>query len=215
MRLVQTLAPTTEPLTLAEAKIHLRVDEDLVEDDALIERIIKAARRYAEKETQRSLITQKWSLVGDCFPGGSWQVSPGISSPHSLPPHAVLLQRGPVQSVDSIVYIDMSGVVRTITAPAAPDYAIDLSGPIARMTPGFGRIWPITLPQIGAATVNYTAGYGNAASDVPDDVVLWMLAAVETMYRNRGVLLQLSRGERTDAFAFCDGLLDSARVVMA
>ena len=59
MRLVQTLAPQVEPLTVAEAKVHLRVDDDLVEEDALIERIIKAARRYAEKETQRSLITQK------------------------------------------------------------------------------------------------------------------------------------------------------------
>ena len=63
--------------------------------------------------------------------------------------------------------------------------------------------------------MNYTAGYGDEPADVPEDVVLWMLAAVETMYRNRGVLLQLSRGERTDAFAFCDGLLDSARVVLA
>lgn len=215
MRLVQLQAPQAEPLDLATVKTHLRIDDDLTEEDANLLLMIKMARRYAEKETARSLITQKWSLVMDVFPGGSWMQAVPLSASHQLPGHAALLERGPVQTVDAIVYKDMAGTWQTITNPTSPDYAIDLSGPIARMTPGFGRIWPITIPEIGAAKINYTAGYGDAGAAVPETAILWMLAAIDTMYRNRGVLLQLSRGESTDAFAFCDGLLDDIRVRLA
>lgn len=212
MRIVQTVAPAAEPLSLDEVKLHLRVDDDLTDDDPLITLMISACRKEAEKRTARSFITQKWQLVMDALPGGPYPSYATIGAPHSNPPHAVRFERGPVQSVDSIVYTDMAGVVQTITAPGLPDYAIDLSGPVARMTPGFGKIWPIPLPQIGAVKINYTAGYGPNATDVPESVRLWMLAAVQTVYRNRGVLIQLQRGERTEAFDFIDGFLEDVAV---
>ena len=215
MRIVQTQAPAAEPLSLDDAKTHLRVDDDLTEDDALISLMITACRKEAEKRTARSFITQKWQLVMDCFPGGIYQSYATIGEPHSNPPSAVRFERGPVQSVDSIVYVDMSGATQTITSPGMPDYAIDLSGPVGRMTPAFGKIWPIPLPQIGAVKINYTAGYGTTADMVPETVRLWMLAAIQTVYRNRGVLIQLQRGERVDAFDFINGFLDDLAVVEA
>lgn len=215
MPLVQTQAPAAEPLTLAEVKLHLRVDDDITEFDSKLTRLIKSARRYAELETRRSLITQKWALVLDSFAGG---MTPGFSAfgaTYTIPSNAVVLERGPVQSIDSITYVDMGGVTQTVTTPAAPSYAIDLTGPLARIAPGFGRIWPIPLPQIGAVRFDYTAGYGAAGSDVPPNVLDWMLAAIETMYRNPGVLIQLERGARVDAFDWIAGLLDDVRVVTA
>lgn len=215
MPLIQTQAPAIEPITRDDAKLHCRVDSDLTEDDALIDLMISACRGYAERETGRSLITQKWRLVLDSFPGGMLSATTPSDRTYSHPGNAVLFERGPVQSVDSIVYVDMAGATQTITAPGAPAYAVDLTGAVGRMTPGFGRIWPIPLPQIGAVQINYTAGYGATAASVPASVRLWMLAAVQTVYRNRGLMVELQRGETSPAFDFIAGMLDEIRVVLA
>ncbi len=53
--------PAEEPVSLEEAKLHLRVDFD--EDDALILALISAARQAAETITGRQLITARWKLV--------------------------------------------------------------------------------------------------------------------------------------------------------
>lgn len=60
-------APAGEPITLLEAKQHLRVDVD--DDDALIGSLITAARQAAETRTGRQLMTARWKLVLDGFPG--------------------------------------------------------------------------------------------------------------------------------------------------
>jgi uncharacterized phiE125 gp8 family phage protein len=137
MPLIQTQAPAVEPIVLADAKNFLRLDSDLTADDTLITLLISAARRYAESYTGRSFITQKWKLVLDSFPGWSLMGMP-YGTTYSHPKQAVIFEKGPVQSVDSIVYVDMAGVTQTVTAPASPDYAIDLTGAQERMTPGFG-----------------------------------------------------------------------------
>ena len=60
MRASLTVPPAGEPLTLAEAKLHLRVD--LNDDDALITALISAAREQVEFLTGQRLITQTWEL---------------------------------------------------------------------------------------------------------------------------------------------------------
>ena len=62
-------APATEPVTLDEARSHLRVD--FLDDDALIVALITAARLHAEMLTGRSFITTRWKAVLDSFPGPS------------------------------------------------------------------------------------------------------------------------------------------------
>ena len=58
--------PALEPVTLDEAKAHLKVDT--TDDDALIERLIAAARARAEWHTGRAFLTQSWILWLDCWP---------------------------------------------------------------------------------------------------------------------------------------------------
>ena len=210
MPLLQTSAPAIEPVTLVDMKNYLRVDSDLTQDDALITMLISAARRYAESVTGRSFISQGWRLVLDSFPGyGMTGVQWGVGYSH--PRNAVLLEKGPVISVDSIVYTDMGGATQTIATPGAPDYAVDLTGPVPRITPGFGKIWPIPLPQIGAVQVNYTAGYGTTAASVPEGIRQWLMLRVATMYENREEVAILGRG-KVDPLPFVDGLLDPYRV---
>ena len=59
--------PAVEPVTLADAKAYLRVDND--DDDAVISALIAGARAHVEAQTRRALITQTWRLVRDAWPG--------------------------------------------------------------------------------------------------------------------------------------------------
>lgn len=58
--------PAEEPLSLAEAKLHLRVD--FSDEDALISALISAARQAAETITARQLVTARWKYILDAFP---------------------------------------------------------------------------------------------------------------------------------------------------
>jgi len=97
--------PAEEPVSLAEAKQHLRVDGG--DDDLLIGSLITAARQAAETKTGRQLITARWKLVLDAFPC-----------------HAILLSKCPVQSVVNIQYLDMNGMSQTLPLV---DYVVDES----------------------------------------------------------------------------------------
>ena len=209
MPLVQSTPPSVEPVTLAEAKNHLRVDSDLTADDGLISMLIGAARRYAEHYTDRSFINQTWRLTLDAFPGWSGM---GVTwgTPYSLPGHAVLLERGKVQSVTSIDYTAMDGSTKTMPSQ---DYVAELSGPVGRVTPVFGKIWPIAQPQIGSVRIDYAAGYGPASSDVPEGIRQWLLLRLASMYEHREEVAVLARG-RLEPMDFVDRLLDPYRAPM-
>lgn len=153
MPYILTSSPTAEPVSLTEAKLHLRVD--INDDDALISSMISAARMHAEMVTQRQLVAAGWKLVMDAFPGPSLIGVP-FGVPLSLPGHAVLLNKSTVLDVSSIKYTDMAGIQQTMPAT---DYIAELSTEPARITPVFGKIWPIPLPQIGAVEVNFVSGY--------------------------------------------------------
>lgn len=175
--LVQTVNPAIEPVSLEEARLQVRLtDDDTEVEDPLIDIWIAAARRHAEMETGLSLITQGWRLVLDGFPG------------------CIELERGPVQEITQLTYRDMAGVQQTVTWNA-PENSMqrsidgtliaDLSGPVARVMPAFGRTWPIAIPELGAVTVTYTAGLGDSPSDVPEGIKTWMLMRVGLMNDNR------------------------------
>ena len=87
------------------------------------------------------------------------------------------------------------------------DYQAELAGPLGRITQQFGKIWPIPLPEIGAVSVDYTAGYGSLATDVPEGIRHWILLRVGTMYENREEVAILSRGS-IEPLPFVDCLLD-------
>lgn len=205
MPLTLITAPTDEPITLEEAKVHLRVVDD--EDDLLIMSLITAARQYAEQITQRSLCTQTWQLTADAFPGPSLMGVP-YGRVFGIPAHAFLLERGPVQSVTSIKYDDMAGVEQTM--PPA-QYKAELASEPARVTPVFGQIWPINLPQIGSVRVRYVAGYGGP-EDVPAGIRQWMLMRIGALYEHREEVAAMNRGT-LQPLEFVDRLLDQYRVV--
>jgi uncharacterized phiE125 gp8 family phage protein len=196
--------PVQEPVSLAEAKAHLRVDFE--DDDALIASLLVAARQAAESVTHRQLVSARWRLVLDSFPGPSLMGVPAGKS-FTLPGHAILIPKSPVASVVEIRYLDMENTPQVMPPQ---NYTVDVACEPARITPVFGQIWPIALPQIGAVTVTFDAGYGEPA-EVPEGIKSWFKLRVGSMYAHREEVASLTRG-RIDPLPFIDGLLDPYRV---
>jgi uncharacterized phiE125 gp8 family phage protein len=148
--LSQVLAPATEPVTLDEAKKHLRVD--VPDEDALIDDLIRGAREYAETFTHRSFLTQTWDDKREAFPCDG---------------EAIWLPQPPLLSVTSVTYVDTAGVTQTWSPTL---YTVDAPvGPKARagcLVPNYGEIYPSTRDVVNAVTIRFVAGYG-AASAVP------------------------------------------------
>ena len=198
--------PAEEPVSLVDAKLHLRVDFD--EDDTLIASLITAARLAAETKTGRQFTTARWKMVLDSFPGPSLMGVPAGQA-FTLPGHAILLPKCPVQAVVAIHYLDMGAVEQTM--PAAT-YTVDNACEPARITPVFGQIWPICLPQIGAVSVTFDAGYGTAAQ-IPEGIKSWIKLRVGSLYAHREEVAVVSRG-RLEALPFIEGLLDPYKVAL-
>lgn len=214
--------PASEPVTLAEAKLHLRVETGMTDDDTLISALIVAARQVAETITRRALITQTWRLVLDQFPapginvananwyGPQWGNSPGpLTSlrPDGKTGFEIYLAHDPVQTVDSITYTDADGATQTL---AANQYKVDIVSEPARIVPAYGTTWPATRNEINAVSVSYTAGYG-AAATVPEGIKSWIKMRVGAMYENREEVVT-GRGIVAVDMPFIDGLLANYRV---
>lgn len=87
MQLVQTVAPSTEPITLDEAKSFMRILEN--DDDLIIGSLISSSREYVENVTNRQLVSAIFELYCDDF----------ISK----------LPKNPIISVDKIEYLNNDG----------------------------------------------------------------------------------------------------------
>ena len=184
--LTQLSPPAAEPLTLAEAKLHLRVDADITDDDSLITALIVTARQQAEHRTGRALISQQWRYAVDAFPVDSLDLP--------LPK---------LQSVQSVTYLDSNGVRQTL---AGSEYEVITDELVGRLVPAFGKSWPECRLFPGSVQVSYTCGYG-AAADVPQSIKAWMLLAIGAWYENREAL---TAGQPVAELPRCfwEGLLD-------
>lgn len=153
--------PATEPISLSEAKKHLRVDGD--EENGLITILIQSAREMVEKFTNRSLITQTRIARLDSFPCDRF----------------ILIPAGPLQSITSIVY--SNEIDQNITMSTS-DYRVDIYSNVPRVE--VVNYWPSTYDKINAVVITYVSGYG-AASSVPAALKSAMLLILGHLYENR------------------------------
>ena len=169
--LAVTSQPSVEPVTTAEAKQHLRVDTSA--DDTYIDGLVKAARERVEQYLSRALITTQFTMTLDHF-------SPYIAWwPVSMYSSTIYLPRSPVQTVDEIRYVDDGGTQQTLSSTK---YRVDTKRLVARVTPAYAETWPTTRPITNAVEIDFTAGYGDAASDVPEPIKQAIKILVATWY---------------------------------
>lgn len=158
-------AAAATPITLAEAKAHLRVDTTT--EDTLITTLINAATEYAEKRLARALITQTWEQYLDEFPSTD---SFEIKFP-------------PLQSITSIKYYDADNVLQTWDST---NYDVDIKaepGTISLSNASTG--YPSTFNKPNAVIIKYVAGYGDASTDVPELIRAGIKLLVSHFFENR------------------------------
>ena len=142
--LKETVAPAEEPVTTAEAKLHLRVDHG--DEDAYIDTLVATARQQIEAITRRALVNTPFALKLDAFPT------------EIRPP------RSPLSSVSSITYVDTDGATQTLSVSV---YSVDTDTEPGRISLAFEQSWPDIREQNNAVVITFVAGYGSAATDVP------------------------------------------------
>jgi len=192
MSLRLIIPPAAEPLTLAEAKQHCRIDTDT--EDALLLAFISAARRAAEHRTGRAFITQTWERVLDAFP-----------------PVELNLGIPPIQQVLAVRYVDAAGLTQTLPSSA---YVLDDVRTTGWVLPAAGYAWPGVAAAAGAVRVQFVCGMGDTAAAVADkapEARQWMLLHVAALYENRAALAQ-GRQAYDLPGRFVDSLLDGLRV---
>lgn len=163
MRLKLKTAPAVEPITLDEAKLHLRVDS--ADDNVLISALITTARQLAERETKRAFITQTWQMYLD-------YASPEIDVP-----------KPPLQSVTAITVIDEAGA-ETVVSDTLYDVDASENSP-GRVRLKSGCVWPAHR-NFASFIIEFKVGYGDAATDVPEALKQGILQLLSHLYDNRG-----------------------------
>lgn len=185
MPIKRVILPTLEPVSLQEAKLHLKVQHSL--DDSLITGLISAVRLAAEHACERTMLLTTWELTLDNFPA------------------ALELRYPVVQSITSVKFDDTNGVEQVLHPD---DYRLDAASLPGWLVPSYGKTWPATRCQVNAVRVRYVAGYGADAADVPENVKLWMKLHIGHYYKNR----EASVDGTINALPFLDSLLDPERV---
>jgi uncharacterized phiE125 gp8 family phage protein len=146
MPLILTAGPSVEPVSLAEAKAHCRVDGDL--EDTLIASLILAARLHIERSLDVALVSQSWSLYLDRWPERAH----------------VELPLAPLLSVDAVRLYGPTGSFMTLD-PALFD--VDAFSRRPRLSRRDGQSWPLPGRGVNGVEIAFTAGHGSSADDVP------------------------------------------------
>ncbi|MBN9242436.1 MAG: phage gp6-like head-tail connector protein [Mesorhizobium sp.] len=158
---VRTVAPSVAPVSLVEAKLHLRVDHS--DDDTLISSLIDAATAYLDGWSGilgRALVTQTWRQDFCRFSA------------------CMRLPLAPVASIEKVEYFDGENARQTLDADVYMMLA-DARGPYLNLASG--KSWPGVYSRDDAVSITFVAGYGAAAA-VPAPIRTAIMLFVRDMY---------------------------------
>ena len=164
MTTVLLSAPTVEPITLSEAKAHLRVDTNT--EDALIQSLILASRLHIEAALDIALITQTWRLHLDRWPRA----------------RSLNLPLSPVQSLTAVRVFDGDDDNETVSNAA---FILDGTANPARLVLSGSRSLPVPGRAANGIEIDFVAGYGDEPSDVPQPIRQALLLLTAHWYENR------------------------------
>lgn len=173
--LTRQTPPAVEPVTLAEAKTHLRVDGN--DSDAEITAMISAAREWCEQYLDRTLVHTQWVMRFDRFPVDS------IAD--------IELPRPPVVAagVNTAVTVTYTLEGGGTAAYGTASYRVDRHSTPGAVKTLYGGTWPPHLQDDNSVSVTWWAGYGSSGSDVPAAIRHAMLMLVAFWYDHRGTVL--------------------------
>lgn len=166
--LTRVVEPASEPVTLAEVKLHLRIDG--TDEDALLNVLIASARRWFEDITGRTLYatTYEYSL-------GEWPCGDRIVLPRATT----------LTSIASLVYFGTDGTPATWDAS---NYIADTVRMPGALVLAYGNSWPSAdLYPVEPIRIRYTAGMATSSplTYVPDGIRQTLLLAIGDWYERR------------------------------
>jgi hypothetical protein len=198
--LVRATEPANNPVTLTEAKLHLRIDS--ADDDALISSLIAAATRWAEDYCDRTFCNTQWAMRLDSFYGsvgspiqfglkadgnnieGRQGTVPNLDVELPRPP---MVQSGTATAV-AITYTPSAGA--STTTLDATTYRVDRQATPGVCRPLYGQTWPTHLVDQNSVVVTWWAGYSNDGASVPAQVKSAILLIVGHLWSNRDAAQQ-------------------------
>jgi len=155
--------PALEPVTLGEAKAHLRIDA--TDEDAFIASLITTARLQIETALDMALITQQQQWLGDDWPDGN----------------IVELPLRPLQSIDAIRVRNIDNIASVLD----PDsYTVDTASALPRIASQTGD-WPQPGATLNGIEIDITAGFGARADDVPQNICQALLMLTAFWFEHR------------------------------
>jgi len=167
MKLSLGARSATKIVTTAEMKEFLKVDTLITADDTLIDNLVKGAMIEFEEYARIALLTQTWNLYLD-----------KIGQKIELP-------RPPLQTVEHFYWYDENYTKTEMTA------ALYLTRVLSAAEPGYilrkpSVSWEVYTTNGDGIKIEYTAGFGAAASAVPQDIIEAIMSIVAWRYENRG-----------------------------
>lgn len=155
--------PTSEPVTLAQARKQLELSPSDTAHDDQLSLLIQAAREQWEHDTDSALLTQTLSVA--------------------LPYFAeVELPKRPIQSITSVTYYNEADVLQTLSTSI-----YDLDKPRRLMRLKTLQTWPSVASRWDAATITYVAGHASVAA-VPAIAKQAVLLLVGNYFENRDMI---------------------------
>lgn len=178
--LVLVSPPTVEPITLPQAKNHLRVD--IADDDALIQTYITAARQACEAFIHGYLITQTWRVNYSGWPDDFLG--------------SIAIPVEPLQSVASFKWWDQNFVETdmTVATPGpgpflSTDYLLDKDSEPAQIVLPPGNAWPgVSQWPVNPIQITVTAGFGADGTAVPAAYLNGMYMCIAHWYEHRAAV---------------------------
>ena len=194
--LTRQTVPAVEPVTLSEAKAHLRVDTS--DDDTYIGTLITAAREWCEQYLDRTLVHTQWVMRFDKFPDS------GIE-PVELP-RPPMVTSGTATAV-TVTFTQEAGPTSTYSTA---EYRVDRNATPGTILPIYGTTWTPHRQDDNAISVTWWAGYGASGSSVPAAIRHAILMLLGHWYENRQATVSTGAVPQDVPFGV-RSLLDSVR----
>ena len=193
--LTRTTPPTVEPVTLAEAKQHLRVDSE--SDDAYILGLIAAAREWVEAYLDRTLVHTQWTMRLDDLPASDDEIE---------------LPRPPMATTAGFTAVSITHTLSDGTVVTMPEnqYRVDRNATPGEVYPVYAGTWPANRREDeNAVAITWWAGYGASGASVPAAIRHAILMLVGHWYEFRTSVLVGSISQEIEFGV--KSLLDSQR----